>query len=143
MRHLLGIYNEEALVTIWDCKNKLGTRRVRFSYIIDKVKSITQSWKQRHLSNGGKEVLLKPIALSMPIYSMTIFRLPKDVYAEINAILAKFWWGLEIRKVYTGIHVPKYVCQKEKGALVLRIWKSLIRHYLVNKYGELCNTHTV
>lgn len=58
---------KEELVTIWDCQNKLRTRRVKFSYIIDKVTSITQSWKQRHLSNGGKKVLLKPIALSMPI----------------------------------------------------------------------------
>ena len=51
-----------------------------FAYIIDKVKSVTQNWKQRYLSTGGKEVLLKAIAVAMPIFSMNIFWLPKEVY---------------------------------------------------------------
>ena len=72
-----------------------------FAYIVEKVKTITQSWKQKHLSHGGKEVLLKAVALAMPIYSMNIFRLPKEICEEINSILARFWWGSGERK---GLH---------------------------------------
>lgn len=50
-----------------------------FAYIIDKVKTVTQGWSQRYLSPGGKEVLLKAVALAMPIFSMNVFRLPKEV----------------------------------------------------------------
>ena len=65
------------------------------------MKTVTQSWKQKHLSHGGKEVLLKAIAVAMPIFSMNIFRLPKEICSEINAILAKFWWGSGDKK---GLH---------------------------------------
>lgn len=37
----------------------------------------------------------------MPIYSMNIFWLPKETCAEINTILAKFWWGAGDKK---GLH---------------------------------------
>ena len=72
-----------------------------FTYIVDKVKSVVQGWKQRHLSPGGKEVLLKSIALAMPIFSMNVFRLPKAICEEINNILASFWWGSSDKK---GLH---------------------------------------
>lgn len=64
-----------------------------FQYIIEKVRAATQGWKKKFFSHGGKEILLKAIALAMPIYTMNVFRLPKYICEEINAILAKFWWG--------------------------------------------------
>lgn len=64
-----------------------------FAYIIDKVKAVTQGWSWKYLSPGGKEVLLKDVSLSMPIFSMNVFRLPKEVCKVINRVLAQFWWG--------------------------------------------------
>ena len=64
-----------------------------FNYIVDRVKKVAQSWKQRHLSPGGKEVLLKAVALAMLIFSMNIFKLAKEICEEINKVLAQFWWG--------------------------------------------------
>ncbi|KAL0730611.1 hypothetical protein Bca4012_026704 [Brassica carinata] len=72
-----------------------------FAYIVDKVKAVTLSWKQIHLTHSGKEILLKVAALAMPIYSMNIFRLPKRVCEEINGIFAKFWWNSSDKK---GLH---------------------------------------
>ena len=46
-------------------------------------------------------MLLKAVALAMPIYSMNVFKLPKEVCEEINGILAKFWWGSKDKK---GFH---------------------------------------
>ena len=37
----------------------------------------------------------------MPIFSMNIYRLPKEVCDEINAVLAHFWWGFGDKK---GLH---------------------------------------
>ena len=44
---------------------------------------------------------MKAIAVAMSIFSMNIFRLPKEVCDEINAVLAKFWWGAGDKK---GLH---------------------------------------
>lgn len=91
-----------------------------FAYIIEKVKKVTQGWKQRHLSHGGKDVLLKSIALGLPIYSMNIFHLPKEVCEAINTILAQFWWGNGEGK---GIHWyawPRVCTPKKEGGLGFR-----------------------
>ena len=94
MRNILGIHNEGGIGKYLGLPEQFGNKKSEmFTYIIEKVKSVTQSWKQRHLSTGGKEVLLKSIVLAMPIFSMNVFRLPKEVCEEINSILAKFWWG--------------------------------------------------
>ena len=94
MRALLGIFNEggngKYLGLTEQFNNKKGEM---FQYIIDKVKEVTQGWNRRFLSHRGKEILLKTVALAMPIYSMSIFRLPKTICEEINTLLANFWWG--------------------------------------------------
>lgn len=84
-----------------------------FAYIVDKVKKVEQGWKQKHLTHGRKEVLLKSIALAMPIFSMNIFRLPKKICDEIIAILARFWWGS--LKDYIGMLGKYYIFLRKKG----------------------------
>lgn len=54
---------------------------------------MTQGWSKKYLSHGGKEILLKAIALAILIYKMNVFRLPKAICDEINGILVSFWWG--------------------------------------------------
>ena len=94
MRNVLGIHNEEGIGKYLGLPEQFGSKKSEmFAYIVDKVKKVEQGWKQKHLTHGGKEVLLKSIALAMPIFSMNIFRLPKKICDEIIAILARFWWG--------------------------------------------------
>ena len=38
------------------------------------------------LSRGGKEVLIKAVAQSIPIYSMGVFQLPKKLCDELDAM---------------------------------------------------------
>lgn len=51
-----------------------------------------QTWKRRLLSQGSKEVLIKAIALAIPIFAMSYFKLPTTVYSEIESLIANFWW---------------------------------------------------
>lgn len=67
-----------------------------FAYIIEKVRAVTQRWNQRYLSHGGKEVLLKAVVLAMPIYSMNVFKLPKEVCGGSK--------DLKKKKSFTGCH---------------------------------------
>ena len=43
------------------------------------------------LSMAGKEVLIKAVAQSIPTYSMGVFRLPKKLCEELDAMCARFW----------------------------------------------------
>ena len=48
---------------------------------------------EKCLSAGGKEVLIKSVAQSIPTYSMSCFKLPRGLCEHINGIIRKFWWG--------------------------------------------------
>lgn len=64
-----------------------------FDYIVQRVKERTKSWHHKFLSEGGKEVLLKSVALAMPAYAMSCFKLPVSTCHEIDSALSQYWWG--------------------------------------------------
>lgn len=43
------------------------------------------------LSQGGKEILLKAVTLSIPTYAMTYFKLPDNLYTELERLMTHFW----------------------------------------------------
>ena len=57
-----------------------------------------KNWKQQSLSSGGKEVLIKAVACTMPMYTMACFKLPKKLCVEMNSAMAKFWWARKEEK---------------------------------------------
>ena len=61
--------------------------------MIDKIKSRLSSWKRRHLSFRGRIVLIKAVLLSLPLYYMTIYKMPECVIKSIESIQARFLWG--------------------------------------------------
>ncbi|KAG7542900.1 Reverse transcriptase domain [Arabidopsis thaliana x Arabidopsis arenosa] len=67
-------------------------KREMFDNIIDRVKKRTTSWSVKYLSPAGKEIMIKSVALAMPVYSMSCFKLPKGVIDEIESLLMRFWW---------------------------------------------------
>jgi hypothetical protein len=60
-----------------------------FQHLIDRI----NQRNEKLLSMGGKEILLKAIAQSIPVYAMSVFNLPKKICKEINNAIARYWWG--------------------------------------------------
>lgn len=52
-----------------------------------------QSWKGKLLSQGGKEILLKVVSLTVPTYTMSCFKLLMTFCKELEGLMANFWWG--------------------------------------------------
>ncbi|KAL4355205.1 hypothetical protein GQ457_06G010720 [Hibiscus cannabinus] len=51
------------------------------------------SWKTSNLSLSGKLVLIRSVLSSLPLYYMSIFRMPTKISWKLNSIMANFLWG--------------------------------------------------
>ncbi|KAK1593032.1 hypothetical protein Q3G72_034794 [Acer saccharum] len=66
---------------------------ILFDNIKERVWNKLQSWSNRFFSGGGREVLLKAVIQSIPVYSMNLFRIPASLISDIHYLCARFWWG--------------------------------------------------
>ena len=68
-------------------------KRASWQCIIDKIHKRLQTWKCSCLSRAGRVVLIKSVLNSLPIYYLSLFRMPKKVAEEIVSLQRKFLWG--------------------------------------------------
>ena len=93
-------------------------KKQSFIYIKERVWKRLQGWKEKLLSQAGREVLIKSVIQAIPMYTMSCFKLPKGLIKELETTICKFWWG------YNGgnrkIHWVKWdrLCEaKEVGGM--------------------------
>ncbi|KAL6326994.1 hypothetical protein AAG906_012678 [Vitis piasezkii] len=122
----------------------------------ERVRRRLALWKRQYISKGGRVTLIKSTLASMPIYQMSIFRMPKVVVRRIEKVQRNFLWGGG--NMERKVHLVKWevVCTgKDKGGLGLRklallnkallgkwIWRyacdknNLWRQVIKVKYGQ-------
>ena len=61
-----------------------------------------QGWKEKLLSQAGKEVMIKAVVQSIPTYSVSVFKLPIGLCKDIEAMIQKFRWGQGSKKKILG-----------------------------------------
>ncbi|KAE8660280.1 Villin-4 [Hibiscus syriacus] len=74
----------------------LGARRnsiLLWDPIVQKFYKKLTGWKAKTLSLAGRVVLLKSVLCSLPIYFMSLFKIPSSVVTKLNSIMASFLWG--------------------------------------------------
>lgn len=98
------------------------TKTELFNYVKDRVLLKLAGWKEKLINQAGKEVLLLSVALAIPIYAMACFKLPEGLCHQIEAAMARFWWGSKSSNE-RKIHWMKWsrLCKdKFKGGLGFR-----------------------
>ena len=123
LRRILNIHNDGGNGKYMGLLEQIGRRKKEiFDYVIEKVKQRTRKWSHKFLSEGGKEVLLKTIAIAVPVYTMNVFKLPKGTAEEINKVLAQYWWSKSSKKKpMHWISWKRMSLPKTKAALVSKI----------------------
>ena len=77
-------------------------KKESLSYIKERVWTKLQGWKEKLLSQAGREILLKAVVQAIPTFAMSCFKLPGGLCDEIEALIRKFFWGQkgEQRKIH-------------------------------------------
>jgi len=69
------------------------SKKETFSFIKDRVWQKINSWSSKCLSKAGREIMIKYVLQTIPLYVMSIFRLPNSLLDEIEKMMNAFWWG--------------------------------------------------
>ncbi|KAL3535370.1 hypothetical protein ACH5RR_003831 [Cinchona calisaya] len=124
------------------------SKNQNFGVVRERIKKRIMDWKCNFLSLAGRETLIKPVALAMPVYVMSCFKLFKSLCTEIKTMLARFWW--KARDGEFKVHWKKWkdtATNKDKGGMGFRdiqlfnetlltkqLWRILIHpNFLVSK----------
>jgi hypothetical protein len=62
---------------------------------VDRVLARISGWKEKLLSLGGKEILIKAIAQAITVFAMMVFKITKNICKGISDAISQFWWGDE------------------------------------------------
>lgn len=68
-------------------------KKASLSFIKERIWSKLQGWKEKLLSQAGREVLLKVIVQVIPTFAMSCFKLPVRLCHDIEVMIKKFFWS--------------------------------------------------
>jgi hypothetical protein len=64
-----------------------------FTQLKEQMWRKVQGWKEKLLTQAGKEILIKAVIQAIPTYTMHCFKLPKKLCYDLEGIIRNFWWG--------------------------------------------------
>jgi hypothetical protein len=122
LSHLIGVPPTQQYENYLGLPALVGRSRYRsFEGLKGRIWDKMHGWKEKFLSQAGKEVLLKAVVQAIPTYTMSVFQLPKTLCRDINSMMSKFWWGHKDNdKKIAWLSWAKMGRSKEAGGLGYR-----------------------
>ena len=59
----------------------------------ERFRKTLELWKRQYISKGGRLTLIKSTLSNLPIYTMSLLRIPKGVKYKLEKIQQDFLWG--------------------------------------------------
>ena len=60
--------------------------------VVESISKRLESWFKSHLSRGGRSTLLQSVLGSIPLYYMSIFKMPRQVAVVLERLMRNFFW---------------------------------------------------
>ncbi|CAH9123754.1 unnamed protein product [Cuscuta epithymum] len=107
----------------------------RFSYcsnLINQFEKKLSPWKQRHLNQGGRLILIKHVLSSIPLHILAADTLPRKVINTLEKKMAAFLWGsYNDKHKYHWVKWSELCTPTEEGGLGLRSLIDLERAFSI------------
>jgi hypothetical protein len=86
--------------------------------IEQKIEKKLSSWKGKHLSMGGRLVLINSVLTSLVMFMLSFFEVLKGVLEKIDYYMSRFYWQSDQHKKKYMLARWNIICQpKEQGGL--------------------------
>ena len=97
------------------------SKKWAFSEIKERIWRRLQGWKEKLLSQSGREILIKAVVQAIPTYAMSCFMFLAELCAEISSMAIRFWWGQKDgeRKIH-WLSKQKLMKAKKEGGIGFR-----------------------
>lgn len=117
-----------------------GSKHVLLGFIKEKLQSRLTGWYAKTLSQGGKEVLLKSIAMAFPMYVMTCFKLLKTLCTKLTSVMMDFSWNsMQDKKKIHWIGAQKLMLPKVLGGFGFKDLQCFNQALLAKQASRLLN----
>jgi hypothetical protein len=63
-----------------------------WSTLLERIEKKLGSWKGKHLSYGGRLVLINSVLSSLPLYMLSFFEIPREVLKKVDYLRSRFFW---------------------------------------------------
>lgn len=64
-----------------------------FKHLAERVITKISGWKEKMLSLGGKETLIKAVDQVIPVFAMTVLKIQKNICKGISDAISQFFVG--------------------------------------------------
>ena len=87
--------------------------------VVKKIEDRLASWKAKLLSRAGRLTLIKSVLNSLPVYFMSMFKMPKAIVMKIVKLQRRFFWGgrNDANKGYPSVKWADIQLPREMGGL--------------------------
>ncbi|MCH83709.1 reverse transcriptase-like protein [Trifolium medium] len=109
----------------------------------DRVWKKLKGWKEKCLSQAGKEILIKSIVQAISNYIMSCYKLPDGCCKEVEYMAARFWWGSndDARKLH-WMSWDRLAKAKNRGGMGFRSFKDFNKTLLGKHSWRLMTDET-
>ncbi|MBA0710858.1 hypothetical protein Golax_010113, partial [Gossypium laxum] len=98
----------------------IGKKKDAFNDVTNRFSCMINSWAQRLLSFGGKEVFIKAVLQSIPTYTLSIFLALKSVIEDLQTKLSKTWWSGKEKENFGRCSIERRCTIQKVGGLGIR-----------------------
>ncbi|KAL8126011.1 hypothetical protein AgCh_013344 [Apium graveolens] len=72
----------------------IGRRKNKeFKFLVERINSKLEGWSNKSISRGGKMILLKTAAQTIPNFWMNLLLISQGICSQIQKQMNSFWWG--------------------------------------------------